>query len=68
MEILSDSPRAALLSYKDAAAYCGLDTRYLNNLHKEGIGPSYLKPSARRVYFTRDALEKWMATWQVVSR
>ena len=39
MEILSGSPRAPLLGYSGAAAYCGLNTRYFTNLHKEGRGP-----------------------------
>jgi hypothetical protein len=68
METLRDSPRAALLGYCGAAAYCGLDTRYFTNLHKEGRGPTYVKPSERRVFFTRDALDRWMATWKVVRK
>ena len=44
-------------------------TRHISSgLHKEGRGPSYVKPSDRRVFFTRDALDKWMAGWDVVIR
>ena len=57
-----------LLRYGGAAAYCGLDTPYFTNLHKEGRGPAYVKPSERRVFFTADALDRWMATWKVVQR
>ena len=32
MEILSGSPRAPLLGYSGAAAYCGLDTRVFHQL------------------------------------
>ena len=68
MEILSGSPRAPLLGYSGAAAYCGLDTRYFTNLHKEGRGPGFLKPSERRVFFTHDALDRWMASWKTVEK
>ena len=58
----------ALLTYVDAAAYCGLATRYFITQHQEGRGPTYVKPSERRVFFTKDALDDWMASWKVVSR
>ena len=58
----------ALLTYEDAAAYCGLATRYFITQHKEGRGPTYVKPSERRVFFTKGALDNWMASWKVVSR
>jgi hypothetical protein len=62
-----ENPRA-LLTYADAAAYCGLATRYFITQHKERRGPTYLKPSERRVFFTKDALDRWMASWRVVTR
>ena len=67
MDRLRDTHRA-LLGYSEAAAYCGLAPKYFVNQHKEGRGPAYVKPSERRVYFTRDALDRWMASWKVVSR
>ena len=60
-------PRA-LLTYADAAEYCGLATRYFITQHKEGRGPTYVKPSERRVFFTREALDRWMAGWRVVTK
>jgi hypothetical protein len=66
-----DTPRydsRKLFRYADAAQYCGLATGYFKNQHKEGRGPAYVKPSERRVFFTRDALDRWMATWKVVQK
>jgi hypothetical protein len=51
-----------------ASVYCGLSPTYFKNQHKEGRGPAYIKPSPRRVFFTRDALDRWMAGWKVVSK
>lgn len=62
-----DSHRT-LLNYSTAAEYCGLDARYFKSQHREGRGPEYVKPSERRVFFTRAALDKWMTTWKVVSK
>ena len=68
METFRDSPRT-LLNYTDAAQYCGLTTGYFQkSQHREGRGPAYVKPSERRVFFTRDALDRWMATWKVVQK
>jgi hypothetical protein len=67
METLRDN-RRALFSYSDAADYCGLTTKYFVNQHKDGRGPAYVKPSERRVFFTRDALDRWMASWKVVQK
>ena len=57
-----------LLTYSVAAEYCGLDSRYFKSQHREGRGPEYIKPSERRVFFTKDALDRWMASWTVVQR
>jgi hypothetical protein len=62
-----ENPRT-LLTYADAAEYCGLATRYFITQHKEGRGPTYVKPSERRVFFTKDALDRWMASWKVVRK
>jgi hypothetical protein len=67
MDTLRNSPQS-LFNYIEAAAYCGPDTRYFTNQHKEGRGPAYVKPRERRVFFTRDALDRWMASWKLVSR
>jgi excisionase family DNA binding protein len=56
------------LTYVEAAKYCGLDVGYFRNQIKEGRGPSYTKPSERRVFFTRESLDRWMASWRVVSK
>ena len=61
-----EEPR--LFNYTAAAEYCDLAANYFKNQHKEGNGPSYVKPSERRVYFTREALDQWMATRKVVTR
>ena len=47
----------------EAAQYCGLDPGYFRDQIKEGRGPSYVKPSERRVFFTRELLDRWMASW-----
>lgn len=69
---MSETERSRLYDYDAAAAYCGFydeaDKAYFIGLHKERRGPSYLKPSDRRVFFTREALDTWMAGWQVVNR
>ena len=57
-----------LLTYKDAAQYCGLAEGYFRSQHREGRGPEYIKPSPRRVFFTARALDRWIATWTVVTR
>ena len=55
-----------------AAEYRGFEDKdsknYFWNLHKEGRGPDYVKPSDRRIFFTEDSLDRWMQTWQVVER
>ena len=69
---MSETEKPQLYDYDAAAEYCGFcgesDKAYFVGLHKEGRGPSYVKPSDRRVFFTRDALDKWMAGWDVVIR
>ena len=57
-----------LLTYSAAAEYCGLDARYFKSQHREGHGPAYIKPSERRVFFTHDALDRWIATWKTVQK
>ena len=54
------------------ASYCGfrdeVDRAYFIGLNREGRGPSYVEPSDRRVFFTRDAPDTWMAGWDEVIR
>ena len=57
-----------LLTYQEAAQYCGLTEGYFRNQHKERQGPEFVKPSPRRVFFTPRALDRWMANWKVVAR
>jgi len=57
-----------LHDYHDAAHYCDLKEDYFGNLHREGRGPEFVKPSPRRVFFTTRALDTWMASWTVVAR
>ena len=57
-----------LLTYQEAAQYCGLTESYFRNQHKERQGPEFVKPSPRRVFFTPRALDRWMANWKVVAR
>ena len=47
---------------------CGLDAGYFRNQIKEGRGPSFTKPSPRRTFFTRELLDRWMASWRVVTK
>jgi hypothetical protein len=58
---------------RDAAAlYCGFidtdDKDYFWSLHKEGRGPSFVRPSARKIFFTQESLDRWIAAWQVTER
>ena len=61
-------PSRPWFNYAQAAQYCGLDTGYLRNQIKEGRGPSFTKPSPRRTFFTRESLDRWMASWRVVTK
>jgi len=67
---MSDIKR--LYTFDTGAEYCGFEDddskAYFKTLHKEGRGPSFVKPSDRRIFFTRTALDKWMTTWQAVER
>jgi hypothetical protein len=56
------------LNFAKAAQYCGLDAGYFRNQIKEGRGPSYIKPSERRAFFTKPDLDRWIASWKVVSK
>jgi hypothetical protein len=61
-----------LYNKEAAAEYCGFTDQdskdYFWSLHKEGRGPSFLKPSDRKVFFTKAGLDRWMQTWQAIER
>ena len=43
----------------DAAAYCGVSTRYFEKLRGEGGGPRFCKLGRRTVYLTSE-LDRWL--------
>lgn len=55
-----------LLVWADAAAYCGLPTNYFKNLVKAGGGPTYIKPSPKKVLFRKVDLDLWVNSWATV--
>jgi hypothetical protein len=52
-----------LIGYQKAAEHCGLRDGYFRWLCKSGNGPDSIRPSPKRVFFQRDAIDAWMKTW-----
>jgi hypothetical protein len=53
--------------WQGAADYCGVSLSYFRNLTKTGAGPTYLKPSPKKILFRKDDLDAWIASWVVKS-
>jgi hypothetical protein len=52
-----------LIGYQKAAEHCGLQDGYFRWLCKGDHGPDSIRPSPKRVFLPRDALDAWMKTW-----
>jgi hypothetical protein len=48
---------------KEAAEYVGLPRQFFTLQVRDGNGPDYVQPSARRKFFTTESLDRWVATW-----
>jgi hypothetical protein len=57
-----------LWTYTKSAEYCGLPETYFRNQVKHGSGPTYLQPSPKRVFFRKEDLDEWVATWKQLTR
>ncbi len=50
------------ISVSAAASYTGLAESTLNKLRMTGVGPRFLKVSARRVTYDTDDLDEWLVS------
>lgn len=53
---------------KQASEYLEIPVSYLRHQIKHGLGPSFVSPSERTKFFTKDGLDAWKATWRVVDK
>jgi len=53
-----------LLDTRSAAEYTKLPLQYFRLQVTHGTGPDFVQPSARRRFFSQDALDHWMSTWK----
>lgn len=53
-----------LWTYTRSAEYCRLPEKYFRNQVKRGSGPTYFQPSPKRLFFRKEDLDAWMATWK----
>lgn len=59
MNLVSDRPLRGYLSTKEAAAYLGVSSRWLENLRQMGGGPEYLKLARYKVTYAIRDLDTW---------
>jgi hypothetical protein len=55
-----------LLDKKQAAAHLGIPVAILAGQCKLGTGPTFIRPSPRKLMFRRKDLDNWRATWKTV--
>jgi hypothetical protein len=53
-----------LLDTQRAAEYTELPLQFFRLQVRHGTGPAFVQPSARRRFFTKEALDQWMSTWK----
>jgi len=53
-----------LLDTRSATEYTKLPLQFFRLQVRHGTGPDFVQPSARRRFFSQDALDQWMATWK----
>lgn len=59
MNLASNQPLQGYLSTKEAAAYLGISSRWLENLRQIGGGPEYHKLSRYKVTYAIRDLDAW---------
>jgi predicted DNA-binding transcriptional regulator AlpA len=45
-----------------AARVLQISPRTLQRMRREGSGPAFIRPTARKVLYTREELDRWTAT------
>jgi len=48
------------LTTVQAAEYCSVSRRALENYRSKGTGPQYIKRSAKLIRYSRESLDAWM--------
>ena len=62
---MEKATRTAFMDKQSAAAYLGIDLKFLANQIKTGAGPTYIRPSPKIMLFRRNDLDAWRNSWQV---
>jgi hypothetical protein len=54
----------AFMEPDKAAAYSCVPEAYLMRQIRQGTGPAYFMPSAKKIMFRQQDLDEWIATWE----
>ena len=57
-----------LRDWKGASQRLGVKEGRFRSQAKQGNGPTYLKPSPKTILFRDEDLDRWKASWKVVTR
>lgn len=63
----ADLPQKRVLSFDEACEFLGYKKSYMYKLTSAGIVP-FSKPNGKKIFFDREALERWMLSNESISQ